>query len=171
MEVVDELDAGAIHACAEVPIGDATTADALRGRLVAVGTDLLLDVVAGGLPAPRPQHGDVIYAEKLRPEEWRLDWSLPAVNLHRWVLAGQAWTTFRDKRLRVLSADLAEPGDIAEVGITGASAQPGTLTEGGAVATGGGLLRLLRVQPEGRPAMSWRDFANGARPEVGEQLG
>ena len=51
------------------------------------------------------------YAEKLRPEEWRLDWSSPAVALHRWVRAGHAWTTFRGKRLGVLGARLRQLDD------------------------------------------------------------
>jgi methionyl-tRNA formyltransferase len=75
MEVADELDAGGIYAVEQVPIGDTTTADQLRERLVEVGTSLLLDVVAEELPAPTPQSGEVTYAEKLRPEEWRLEWS------------------------------------------------------------------------------------------------
>ena len=81
MDVADELDAGDVYAVAEVPIGDTTTADQLRDRLVDVGTSLLLDVVDGELPEPTPQSGEVTYAEKLRPEEWRLDWSEPAVAL------------------------------------------------------------------------------------------
>ena len=99
MEVADELDAGGVYAVADVPIGDTTTADQLRTRLVDVGTRLLLDVVDGDLPEPTPQSGEVTYAEKLRPEEWRLDWTAPAVTLSRWVRAGHAWTTFRGKRL------------------------------------------------------------------------
>ena len=89
---------------AEVPIGDTTTAEQLRGRLVDVGTTLLVEVLDGELPQPTPQTGEATYAEKLRPEEWQLDWSEPAVALSRWVRAGRAWTTFRGKRLGVLAA-------------------------------------------------------------------
>jgi methionyl-tRNA formyltransferase len=170
MEVADELDAGDVYAVAEVPIGDTTTADQLRTRLVDVGTSLLLDVLDGDLPVPAPQSGEVTYAEKLRPEEWRLDWTEPAVMLSRWVRAGHAWTTFRGKRLGVLGArfgqlDDHDPGDAL-------TQTAGALVDGpnGVVATGAGTLQLVHVQPEGRSAMTWADFANGARPATGEQL-
>jgi methionyl-tRNA formyltransferase len=170
MDVADELDAGDVYASAEVPIGDTTTADELRSRLVGVGTGLLLDVVDDELPVPTPQSGEVTYAEKLRPEEWRLDWSLRAVNLHRWVRAGRAWTTFRDKRLGVLAVRL---GGLDDPNPDDALTQTaGTLVDGqnGVVSTGAGTLQLVQVQPEGRSVMTWTDFANGARPAAGEQL-
>ena len=52
MDVADGLDAGDVYASAQVPIGDTTTADQLRARLVDVGTELLLDVVAGDAATP-----------------------------------------------------------------------------------------------------------------------
>jgi methionyl-tRNA formyltransferase len=42
---------------------------------------------------------------------------------------------------------------------------------GGLVNTGAGLLQLVEVQPEGKGVMTWREFANGARPAAGEHLG
>jgi methionyl-tRNA formyltransferase len=168
MDVTDELDAGDVYASAQVPIGDTTTADQLRARLVDVGTALLLDLVAGPLPAGRPQVGEVTYAEKLRADEWELDWADSAVVLHRWVRAGHAWTIFRDRRLRVLEAQLGPRGDG-----DGSAAGAGELVDsrGGVVATGVGVLRLTTVQPEGRSPMTWREFANGANPHDGERLG
>ena len=53
-----------------------------------------------------------------------------------------------------------------------ATARPGSLaTPGGEVGTGDGGLRLITVQPEGKPPMAWDDFANGARIEPGDRLG
>jgi methionyl-tRNA formyltransferase len=170
MDVADELDAGDIYASAKVPIGDTTTADQLRSRLIDVGTQLLLDVVAEELPTPTAQLGEVTYADKLRPEEWELDWSQPAVMLSRWVRAGQAWTRFRGKRLRVLSAHLTQTDDSQSN--AGPTRMPGELLDtSGAVRAGDGGLRLDLIQPEGRLEMTWRDFANGAHPTVGEVFG
>jgi methionyl-tRNA formyltransferase len=170
MDVADELDAGGIYAVERVPIGDTTTAAQLRERLVDVGTRLLLDVVAEELPEPIPQSGEVTYAEKLRPEEWRLDWSAPAVVLQRWVRAGHAWTTFRGKRLRVLTAHLRQPDDSHAAGQLTDTA--GELVDGigGLVNAGAGSLQLVEVQPEGKGPMTWHQFANGARPANGERL-
>lgn len=164
MDVDATLDTGAVYAKAAVPIHDTDTADDLRRALVDVGTELLLDVVAGELPEPEPQSGEPTYAEKFKPEEWELDWSAPAIQVNRWVRAGHAWTTFRGERLRLIAAEIADtPTDVPA---------PGQLAEDGdSVGTGSGTLRLMRVQPDGKASMSWRDFANGAQPKPGETLG
>lgn len=162
MGVSNALDEGPVYARREVPIGPTTTAEALRTELVDVGTQLLVDTLAAPLPTPTPQAGDVTYAEKITPDELRLAWERPAVELDRWVRVGGAWTTFRDRRLKVHDVAVGpEPG--GEPGRLGADAST--------VGTGDGSLRLVTVQPEGKPAMRWSDFANGARPVPGERLG
>jgi methionyl-tRNA formyltransferase len=153
MEVVDELDAGAVYAQAEVPIGPDDTLSTLRAALVDEGTRLLVEALADGLGEPEPQQGEVVYAEKLSPEDLHLDWNRSATELDRVVRVGGAWTTFRGKRLKVHAA---RPEPVAAPGA------PGTL-DGVRVATGEGVLELVEVQPEGKgrqPADAW---ANGAR--------
>ncbi len=161
MDVDETLDTGAVYARREVPIAAAATAAELRAELVDVGTDLLLDVLRGPLPEPAPQQGEPTYAAKIDPSELELDWSRPGADLDRWVRVGGTWTTFRSRRLKVLGA---APGE--------ASGPPGTLLDDGvSVAAGNGSLRLVEVQPEGRAAMAWDAFANGARPLPGERFG
>jgi methionyl-tRNA formyltransferase len=163
MAVEEGLDTGGVHAEAVVDIGADETAAELRDRLVAVGTDLLLDTLAAGLGEPRPQAGEATYADKIDPAELRLDWSRPAVQLHRTVRVGGAWTTFRGRRLKVWRTELAAPGP-------GAGGEPGAL-DGDRVVTGEGALRLVEVQPEGKarqPAAAWR---HGARPGPDDRLG
>ena len=165
MDVADELDAGAVYRSAEVRIDQDATADELRDELVDVGTSLLLDALAEGLGDPVPQDGEVTYAEKIDPAELCLDWSQPAVDLHRRVRVGGAWTTFRGKRLKAHRSRLGEPDEALAPG------EPARRPDGVLVGTGEGTLELLEVQPEGRgrqPATAW---ANGARLEPGERLG
>ena len=164
MAVEEGLDTGPIYARREVPIGDRATLEGLRAELVATGTQLLVDTLAGPLPAPVPQSGDVVVASKIDPAERQLDWSRPAVELDRVVRVGGAWTTWHARRLKVTEAEPVPAG--------GATAAPGTLVaDGGEVAAGEGGLRLITVQPEGKAPMSWHDFANGARIEPGDRLG
>jgi len=150
MEVVDELDAGAVYSSAEVAIGAEDTLESLRSRLVDEGTRLLVEGLAAGLPEPTPQAGEVVYAEKLSSDDLRLDWSRPAAELDRVVRVGGAWTTFRGKRLKVIEAR-ALPGDGA----------PGVL-DGVRVGTAEGLLELVEVQPEGKARQPAEAWANGA---------
>jgi methionyl-tRNA formyltransferase len=160
MDVEEGLDTGGVYACAEVPIGPRSTAAELRAELVDTGTRLLLDVLAGPLGEPEPQHGETTYAEKIDPAELELDWSRPAAELDRWVRVGGTWTTFRGRRLKVLAAEPAN-----------ADGTPAAIGPGGVIGTGDGVLRLVTVQPEGKDPMSWTAFANGARPRPDETLG
>lgn len=163
MALEEGLDTGPVYACEERAIGEEETLDELRAALTEVGTRMLIDLLASGLPTPTPQEGEPTYAAKIEPEEHHLDWSRPAVELHRVVRLGQAWTTFRGRRLRVLCARLAPDAP----GLATGELDPSTLR----VATGGGALELIEVQPEGRgpqPATSWR---NGARLQSGERMG
>lgn len=160
MAVEEGLDTGPIYARRTVPIGPTTTVDELRTELVAVGTELLVEALAGPLPEPTPQTGEVTIATKLDPSELRIEWTRPAEELDRLVRVGGAWTTFRGRRLKVGAATPVDVG--GEAGVL--------LDREGTVAAGAGALRLRTVQPEGRGAMSWRDFANGAHPEPGQRL-
>jgi methionyl-tRNA formyltransferase len=159
MQLEEGLDTGPIYVEARVDIGDHETADELRGRLVDLGTRLLVDVLSGPLPAPRPQTGEPTYASKIEPDELRIEWSRSSEEIDRLVRAtGRAWTTFRGARLRV-----------HRVRPTVGALQPGAL-DGSLVGTGRGALELLEVQPEGKarqPAAAWR---NGARVQPGEHF-
>jgi methionyl-tRNA formyltransferase len=153
------LDTGPVYDVARVAIDADETLEELRARLVAVGTGMLVARLTEGLGDPVPQVGEPTYAAKIDPAELELHWDRPAVELHRLARLGRAWTTFRGKRLKVLSARLAET-----------DAGPGVL-DGIVVGTGAGGLELVEVQPEGKasqPATAWR---NGAHPEPDERLG
>jgi methionyl-tRNA formyltransferase len=153
MEMEEGLDTGGAYAVARTPIGAEETAGELRQRLVALGTDLLVEHLPAVPDAvPSPQVGEVVYADKLRPEEFELDPARTAAELVRVVRAGNprpgAFTAVDGKRLKVLRAH-------AEAG--GAAARPGTL------ATVDGLLVFDEVQPEGKRAMPASAWLAGRR--------
>ncbi len=164
MALEEGLDTGPVYAVRERPVGPDETLEEVRSALSVSGTELLVGLLEDGLGEPRPQVGEPTYAAKIDPSEHRLDWSRPAAELHRVVRLGQAWTTFRGRRLLVPRATLVTVrGDLAPGEIDGPSLEVG--------AGGGGALALVAVQPEGRtvqPAASWR---NGARLRPGERLG
>ena len=89
-----------------------------------------------------------------------------ADTIDRVVRVGGAWTTWRRRRLKVLDV---EPVDADDPGGADGPA-PGTLS-GDEVATGSGRLRLLTVQPEGRPAMAAASWRHGAHPGPADRLG
>ncbi|HEY3144307.1 MAG TPA: methionyl-tRNA formyltransferase [Acidimicrobiales bacterium] len=148
MVVEEGLDTGGIYDRAELAIDPDETADELRARLTEAGTRLVVDNLTGGIGEPRPQEGEATYAHKIDPAELTVDWSQPAVAIHRLVRVGGAWTTFRGKRLKLWRTAMLN-GEASGKGV--------------AVPTGDGLLQLIEVQPEGRPRMAAQAWANGAR--------
>jgi methionyl-tRNA formyltransferase len=153
MVVEEGLDTGAIYRRAEVDIGPDETLEELRGRLVAIGTTMLVEELSAGLGEPAPQVGEPTYAAKLEPEERHLDWAAPALDVHRRVRLGDAWTTHQGRRLKVWRTHVPPVG------------------EGPQVAAGDGPVELVEVQPEGKGRMAATDWARGARWQPGDGLG
>ncbi len=154
------LDTGPVYATVRTPIGNDESVDALRARLVVLGTGLLIERLAAGLGEAVAQEGEPTYAAKLDPSERALDFSRPAIEVHRTVRLGRAWTTFRGERLQVVQARVLAEGPAV-----------GTL-DGLVIGCGGGTgLELCSVKPAGKgeqPAAAWR---NGNRPAPGESVG
>lgn len=162
MALEPSLDTGPIFSSASTDVDDKRRS-ALRDELVALGTPLLLGLLAeppSRWPTPTPQRGEPTYAAKLDDAEYELDFSRPAELAHRVVRLERARTWAGARRLVVLEADVVDEADGA----------PGTL-RGDVVACARGGLRLRRVVPEGRPAMSAADWLRGLRERVPATLG
>ncbi|MCE2510980.1 MAG: methionyl-tRNA formyltransferase [Acidimicrobiia bacterium] len=170
MDVTSEIDAGAVYRRASTAIESHESADELRARLCEMGVGLLLDALGEGFGDPVPQSGEMTWADKISPSELRIDWTGPAEHVLRLVRVGGAWTTLRDRRLKVLEAGRAT--DCSRMDAAG-TIQLGPRPPDGpsvVVATGRGAVELLTVQSEGRAAGPARDWANGARIAGGESF-
>jgi len=154
------LDTGPVYGRAEVEIDPLESASELRARLVGIGSDLLVESLQQGLVAPRAQVGDVTYADKIERSDLELRWDLPAVDLHRRVRVGGAWTTVRGRLLKVHEASVDPAGDLAQGELAGTR-----------VGCAAGSLVLAVVQPEGRARIAAPDWVNGARLDPSERLG
>jgi methionyl-tRNA formyltransferase len=147
----------------EPPIGPREHASALHDRLAVLGAEAIvaaIDAWQAGRLSPRPQPAaGATYAQKIRKEEARIDWTQPAVAIDAQVRAFDPWpvaeTTWDGRQLRIWQAE-PEPA----AGPAGAA--PGTVLESTdgriVVATGAGALRLQQVQVAGRRAMSAAEF-------------
>jgi len=166
MAVEPELDTGAVYRCEQTEISDRDTLESLRGRLVEIGTRQLITALGEGLGEPAPQVGEAVYAKKIRKPELRIDWTRPAEEINRIIRIGGAWTTWREKRLKIIEAVVEGPVESVQAG----SIQAGFI-HGVVVCTGDGSLRLVEVQPEGKGRVLAEAWVNGARPSVDDRLG
>ena len=156
MQLEAGLDTGPVFRRAVVDIGQSMTATELRSELVCVGTRLLVDELRAGLGTPESQIGEPTYAAKISSDELHIDWAKSAIDIDRLVRVGGAWTTLNGRRLKIIAAELIDgdhqpSGDLVGVRVGG--------------------LRLIMVQPEGKPTMAFAEFARGARLAGIEHLG
>ena len=175
MQIDAGCDTGDILDFAPHPITESDTSETLHHRLAEMGTDMLVRILdrlhTGELVPHEQDHSAALYANKLQKQEAHIDWSQSAQTLHRQVRALLPWpvaaTRWRGLPLRIWEA--TRPN--VDVGTTDVPGQVVYAGERGIdVATGAGLLRLLRVQLPGGKPMSAGEFTH-ARPLVGEQLG
>jgi len=165
------IDTGDMILQAWEPIAPADTAATLAARLAERGAPLLAEslVLAASGRAPRQrQAGTGSYAKKLAKKDGVVDWTLDAVTvwnhqraLTPWPGATATWegkgVTILECAPRDLLPGVGAPGEVLEVGAQAVR-----------VACGVGTLEVMRVKPEGRPAMSAADWARGVRAARGK---
>ena len=164
MRVVLELDAGPMLAAASTPIKPTDTSETLEARLAVMGADLLIDTMGrleSGTAAEVPQDASkVTYAPKLERHESQIDWARPAIEIDRQIRGLQPWP---------LAAGLIDGRRVAflmsKVMYIPSDHEPGTVLDadrdGIIVACASDAVRITEVKPDGRRAMSVRDYLNG----------
>jgi methionyl-tRNA formyltransferase len=175
IEIDDRMDEGDILAQERVAVLPRESARDLETRLARLGADLLVRTLAriDSVPPIKQDHALATLAPKLRKEDGRVDWTRPADEIDRRVLAladrPGVFTFYGGKRINILRGRVIEDPVAGEAG-------PGCIIavrkDGLAVACGGGTVFLVEeVQPEGRGAMSAHAFSLGTRLSPGEILG
>jgi methionyl-tRNA formyltransferase len=169
------LDTGPILARASVPISPQDTTGSLTDKLSLVAAQLLPEVLlrwVRGEITPQPQNdAEATYSAPITKEEGEIDWHLPAVEIWRRVRAFQPWpgcyTYWQGKRLEIIEAvPLAEEKGY-EIGQVVALNKE-EMAFG--VSTREGILGVVKVQLEGRRAMSAAEFLRGQRKLIGAVL-
>jgi methionyl-tRNA formyltransferase len=175
MLVRKELDTGPILSMATIPISPQDNTRTLTDKLSLVGANLLQETLAGWLRGeniPRPQdERAATYFSQVKKGDGEIDWRLPAVAIWRRVRAYYTWpgcyTTWRGKQLKIIEA-VVLPGEGAlEAGrVVALQGREGGL----GIATGEGILGVLKVQLAGKRVITTADFLRGQRDFIGSVL-
>ncbi|MBA7480308.1 Methionyl-tRNA formyltransferase [subsurface metagenome] len=169
------LDTGPILARAQIPISVQDTTGSLTAKLSQIAARLLQEVLVGwfrGELIPQPQNdAEAIYSGSITKEEGEIDWHLPAVDLWRRVRAFQPWpgcyTRWQGKQLEIIEAVVLPEEKALKAGEVVALSREGAAF---GVNTGKGILGVLKVQLEGKRAMSAAEFLRGQRQFIGATL-
>jgi len=170
------LDTGDILTQQATPIHAEDNAKTLHDRLAQVGADLLVQTIPEyvvGKIQPRPQSaGRATQAPKIKKEDGRIDWKLPARVIWNRVRAFTPWPgafTFfpggtQPQLLKIWQAEVVSqtgsPGEIL-------SAERTSIVIG----CGQGALRVTTLQRQGGRKMSAQEFLAGHALKPGEKVG
>jgi methionyl-tRNA formyltransferase len=168
------LDTGDILLQKELAILPQDSALTLAPRLADLGAGLLVETLRGlvqGSVHPVAQDRSLAtLAPILKKEDGQIDFTCTATEIHNRLRGFQPWpgasTQFRGKNLKIIAAQASpERVPLAAGELRWHEEQ---LLAGCGRET---VLELLQVQPEGRKAISAREFVSGYRPAAGERLG
>ena len=172
MQVVKEMDAGAVADYERVSIENVDTSLTLRSKVAQAVIPLLernLKASLLGALTLAPQNDSMAtQCRKIRKEDGALDFAQPAALIDARLRAFTPWPggyfDHGEKRIKVGRCSLAEPITFA---------QPGSVIVAGEildVATSKGLLRIHELQRPGGRMLPVSDFLRGYSIEVGEVL-
>ena len=174
MQMEAGLDTGPMLLKVSTPISASDTGGTLHDRLASLGPQAVVQAIAGlaagSLVGEVQDDALATYAHKLNKDEARLDFTRPAAELERLVLAFHPWpichSTLNGEAIKVHTAHETE-----------GQGAPGTILaadkHGLSVACDEGALCLTRLQLPGGKALNFADLYNSRRElfAVGQVLG
>lgn len=172
MRMEEALDTGPVALAERLAIGPLETTGDLHDRLMQACARLMAEAVArleaGRLEtSPQPAEG-VLYARKVDKVETRIDWRMPAIEVHNrirglsstpgaWCEAGFGARVERLKLLRSAPREgRGEPGTVLDDDLT--------------IACGEGAVGLTELQRSGGRPLSAVEFLRGGRLRPGDRL-
>ena len=172
-----KMDEGDILEQTVVELNGKETGESLLNYSAEEGAKLILEVIKkcvaeGKLPQGRPQSGEASYTGIITKEDGRLNWSDSAeiidAKIRAYYPEPGCWCVENGQTLRILEA-------CVYTGSASAEGAAGTVLEfsksdGILIKTGNGILAVKKLQRQGKNAMDYKNFMNGARNFIGTVL-
>lgn len=172
-----KMDEGDILAQTVVELNGNETAESLLNYSAEEGAKLICEIIKkcreeGRLPKGTPQSGEPSYTGIITKEDGRINWKDAAVAIEAKIRAYYpepgCWCLENGSPLRILEAELFTDNkyeDAAAGSVLEFSRQYGIL-----IKTGAGILAVKKLQRQGKNAMDYKSFMNGARNFIGTML-
>jgi len=181
-KLAKEMDSGDIIALEHLQLTGRETAGSLSGIVSLKAAFLLPEVLkkiaSGTVKGEAQNHSEAVYCRLISKEDGFIDWGKSAAEIDAKIRAFDPWplcrTIHNGREILILKAEVFEESEAwnlisPEVNsglVLGIDKQAGILVQ-----TGEGILAVTELQYQGKKALFWRDFLNGARDFPGSQLG
>ncbi len=164
----EKIDTGAIIANKEVAIDKDETAETLHDKLMAEGSELVLETLelienGKAVPKPQPKTGNLKEAPKLTPENTRIDWTKPGREITAFVRGLSpypvAWTILRNNKEELKAKIYTVSFEKAEQNL-----EPGSIETSKKelkVACADGYVSIKEIQLPGKRKMDISSLLNG----------
>ena len=165
-----KVDTGNIILQREMTIGPNETAGEVHDRMMLLGAEAVLETVKMILEETVSTSSQderlATRAPKIFKEDCKIDWSLPAIQVHNHIRGLSpypgAWTTHDGHLLKILGTELVDR--------EGTSGLVLSSNDELIVGCHNGAVRVLEIQQEGRRRLPAADFLRGYQLEIGERF-
>lgn len=175
-----KMDEGNILAQTPVELTGKETTESLLNYSAKEGAVLICDIIknaaeGGQLPPGRPQEGEASYTTIITKQDGRINWKDSVEEIEAKIRAYYpdpvCWCMENNQPLRILEAEIYKgetPADYENL-IPG-SVLEFSKSDGILIKTGEGILAVRKLQRQGKNAMDYKNFMNGARNFIGTVL-
>lgn len=173
-----KMDEGDILAQSIVELNGSETGESLLNYSANCGAELICELLKkasseGKLPSGTPQSGEASYTGIITKEDGKINWNDSAECIEAKIRAYYpdpgCWCVEKNLPLRILSAKLYTGNNNYENEPAGKVLEF-SKPEGIFIKTGNGILVVTKLQRQGKNAMAYKDFMNGARDFIGTIL-
>ena len=159
------IDSGPILAQKKVPIEKKEKCGPLTNRLFNISSLILINAINkienGDMTLKEQYEKEATYTKKLEETDGLINWKNSANKISNMVRAYDPWpgayTVLNNKKLRVIESEVMLNTEFVQPVIPGEV----LVNKDIIVGTGNGVIKLMKVQPEGKSIMSAKDFSNG----------
>jgi methionyl-tRNA formyltransferase len=167
------VDSGEIILQRKIKIFDSDNVINLTQRLSQEAALALLEVLAG---AEKGKLNFIVqdeklssFAPKLKKQDGKINWNKDALSIFNLIRATYGWpsayTNFKGKVLKVIEAEV-----MAQLALQPTATVIGIDKSGISVTTGGGVLKIKRIKPEGKSEMDAYSFILGHKIKPGDKF-